>query len=441
MARLNTAAAIPRIYTHEGAPAARINAEQQLRRVVMASMLWENQFYIDGKTNAEIIAETVPRVDPETVAAIAIEAREKQKLRHVPLLLVRELARRKDCEPGLVARTIERVIQRPDELAELLAIYWKDGRTPIAAQVKKGLAKAFRKFSAYQLAKYDREGPIRLRDVLFMTHPKPKASEQAATWKALVEKSLESPDTWEVAISAAKSEEEKRTEWTRLLAENKLGALALLRNLRNLTQAGVDQPAIRRALAEMKTDRVLPFRFIAAARIMPNFEDALEPVMLRCAESAAKLAGHTLLLVDVSGSMTAVISAKSDLTRIDAACGVAMLLREACERATIVTFSDLAVIVPPRRGFALRDVIVRSQPHNCTYLGNAVKAAMGEIKDLDRVIVVTDEQSHDSVPNPIGRGYIVNVAAHRNGVGYGAWRHIDGWSEACIDYIAASEAG
>ena len=39
-------------------------------------------------------------------------------------------------------------------------------KAAVSAQVKKGLAKAFEKFDAYQLAKYDRDGAVRLRDVL-----------------------------------------------------------------------------------------------------------------------------------------------------------------------------------------------------------------------------------------------------------------------------------
>ena len=80
------------------------------------------------------------------------------KLRHAPLLLVREMARHAT-HRALVAETLAAVIQRADELAEFVAIYWKDGRVPLSAQVKKGLAAAFPKFDEYALAKYDRGGP------------------------------------------------------------------------------------------------------------------------------------------------------------------------------------------------------------------------------------------------------------------------------------------
>jgi hypothetical protein len=57
---------------------------------------------------------------------------------------------------------------------------------------------------------------------------------------------------------------------------------------------------------------------------------------------------------------------------------------------------------------------------------------------LDRLIVVTDEQSHDPVPQL--KGYMINVASNQNGVGYGQWVHIDGWSDKVLDYIVKYEA-
>jgi 60 kDa SS-A/Ro ribonucleoprotein len=209
--------------THEGGKAWNLSAELELRRSVLACLLWEDQFYEDGIEIAGRIAELVPRVEAERVASLAVEARERMKLRHAPLLLVREMARHKS-HRALVAKTLERVIQRADELAEFVAIYWKDGKTPLSAQVKKGLAAAFGKFDEYQLAKYDREQPVRLRDVLFLCHAKPRDEEQEALWKRLVDGTLPTPDTWEVALSATR-EQSKSAAWQWLLAEERLGSL------------------------------------------------------------------------------------------------------------------------------------------------------------------------------------------------------------------------
>src|SRR5215468_4051206 len=415
MAKLNTLNLNTAPRTHEGAPARNISNELQLRRSVLACMLWENQFYEDGVEIAGRIAELVPKVKAERVAALAVEAREQMKLRHAPLLLVREMARHKT-HRGLVAETLEHVIQRADELC------------------------AFPKFDEYQLAKYDRGGPIKLHDVLFLCHAKPRDDAQAGVWKKLIWGRLAVPDTWEVALSAsgAGNGASKREAWTRLLAENKLGALALLRNLRNLREAGVDETLVLAALDAMNAHRVLPFRFLAAARYAPQWESTLEAAMLKCVVGQPKLAGKTVLLVDVSGSMIAPLSRRSEMLRTDAAYGLAVLLREIGERVAVYSFSDNMVEVPARRGFALRDAIDASQRHNGTYLGKAVEQ-LNEKERYERLIVITDEQVHDTVPSPRGKGYVINVASYKNGVGYGKWTHIDGWSESVVEYVRALE--
>ncbi len=160
--------------------------------------------------------------------------------------------------------------------------------------------------------------------------------------------------------------------------------------------------------------------------------------MFRAVAGSEKLAGRTVLLVDVSGSMVTTLSRKSEMLRTDAAYGLAVLLREICERVVVYTFSEKAKVVAPRRGFALRDAMETSQPHGGTNLGKALEQ-VDAAEQYDRLIVITDEQSHDRVGAPRGHGYMINVACARNGVGYGAWTHIDGWSEAVIEYIRSLE--
>lgn len=456
MARLNllnlNTRSMPR--THEGAPAAILRPEAALRRIVLASLLWEDQFYEDGVTVAERVAALVPQVEAAMVAALAIEARERMHLRHMPLLLVREMARHAT-HRVLVAQTLTRVIQRPDELAEFVAIYWKDGRQPLSAQVKKGLAAAFTKFDGYQLAKYDRAASVRLRDVLFLCHAHPLDVTQEVLWKQLAEGTLPAPDTWEVRLSAgaeradggrgALTVEAKRERWESLLRGRRLGALALLRNLRNMQQVATDPELVRVALEEARTDRVLPFRFVAAAREVPHWEEWIEGAMLVSLVGQPALTGRTVLLVDVSGSMDSRLSRRSTMQRLDAAAGLAVLLREVAAECAVYTFSDRMAAVPARHGFALRDAIVASQPHSGTAMGKALRELAPALRTADRLIVLTDEQSRDRVEGPQCRGYIVNVAACKNGVGYGpvghgAWTHIDGWSEAVLEYIRACEA-
>jgi 60 kDa SS-A/Ro ribonucleoprotein len=445
--KTNVASKKALLYSHEGAVAVFVDSVAQLRRSVMSCLLWEDQFYEDGQSIATRIQDEVREVlkgkdGADKLVEIACEARTQMKLRHVPLLLLVALIRQgTKATRAVVADAIARVVQRPDEMGELVSLYWReDGKVkkqPLTVQMKKGLAAAFQKFDAYTLAKYNSDGAaIKLRDVLFMVHSKPKDEEQAALWKKLADKVLESPDTWEVALSGGA---DKKEAFTRLIAEKKLGALALLRNLRNMQQAGVEIGLIREGLRTMKTERVLPFRFITAARYAPALEPELEQSMLKCLEGHDKLAGKTVLVVDVSGSMDSQISRKSELKRNDAACALAMLLREICEDVRIIAFSNSAKLVPARRGFALRDAILHSMPHGSTNTETALQLAAHE--GYDRIVVFTDEQSHQNIGGPVKdtKGYFINVASYQNGVGYKQWIHVDGFSESVVDYIAAYE--
>lgn len=440
--RLNIFAPRPRT-THEGAPAAVLTAEQALRRSVLSCLLWETEFYEDGQSIADRIAALSMAVAPQVLADLAVESRERFNLRHAPLMLLVGLVRHGG---PLVAPAIERVIQRADDMTEFLAIYWRHGRRPLSKQMKLGLGRAFAKFDAYQLAKYDRDGPVKLRDVLFLIHAKPRDEAQAALWKQVADRTLASPDTWEVALSAGA---DKRETFERLLAERKLGYLALLRNLRNMDQAGVDEAIVKAAILERRgAQRVLPFRFVAAARAAPRFEPWLDEALLETVLQGPVFPGRTVVLVDVSGSMDWKLSAKSDLTRMDAAATLASVIPG---DVRVFTFSDGVVEVPARRGMAGVDAIVRSQPHSGTALFDAVAHVNAKVV-YDRLIVITDEQATDAsrfgywirgsvsaMPDPKGKGYVINVASARNGVGYGKWVHIDGFSEAVLSYIREAE--
>jgi len=448
--RMNVAQRQPKVFTHEGGPAvANISAEAQLRRTVMSCLLWESEFYESGKTIADRIVETAQNVKPEIVAAIAIEAREVFNLRHVPLLLL-EVLTRTGKGNSIVAQTIGRVIQRADELGEFVAVYTHGGDRrkakaghgrKFSAQVLKGLRKAFAKFDEYALAKYDRDGAVKLRDVIRFIRPTPANPGQAALWKRALDRTLATPDTWEVALSGGA---DKKETFERLLRDGKLGYLALLRNLRNMVQAGVDEDLVRAAILARKggAHRVFPFRYVAAARVVPQFERYLDQALVASIEDMPKPKGKTLVLVDVSGSMDEKMSGKSDMMRIDAAAALASIMPG---DVRVFTFSNQIVEVPPRRGMAGVDAITKSQSHSGTYLGQAVAqmnliAANNGMGGYDRLIVVTDEQSADRVPDPVMKyAYMINVASNKNGLGYGKWTHIDGFSEGIFRYIAEVE--
>ncbi len=430
----------PSVFTEEGAKSSHITPFQRLKRLTMACMLWEDNFYVDGKKSAEVIEEVCKECTATQILRVAFDCHSKGLLRHIPLFLIVQAMKKN--EKGLIntKEVIYQVCNRPDQMTELLALWWKDGKKPLPSQLKKGLARAFTRFDEYQLAKYNRDGAIKLRDILFLCHARPKDRDQADLWKRLVNKQLAIPETWETKLSSGA---DKKESFQELLFKGKMGKLAILRNLRNMLEAGISKDAVEYPL--MKSERpLLPFQFLAAASACPAWEDIIDKAMVASLQGKNKLKGNTLVLVDVSGSMDYVLSGKSVSKRMDAAAGLAILLREICENAEFWTFSERLVLIPSRRGMALRDAIVNSQSHSSTMLGSALKhlnTSKNPAVTIDRIIVITDEQAADVPPRmDIDKCYVINVGTNQNGIqNNGQWLTINGFSEACIDYIQEIE--
>jgi len=502
MARTNKRIVVPapRLAGGAGAEASRITPLQRLRRIVLAHLLWEDNFYSDGVSTTQAIADSVAKVSPQDVLNLAVEAREVQNLRHVPLFLLREAARH-DHLKGIVSDGLARVIQRPDEIGEYLALYFKDdANQPLSAASKKGLARAFNKFNEFQFAKNNRDGAFTLKDALFLTHARPKDEEQADIFRAIAggfcrvclrrsdahtgvrggrlrhefdERKLMVPNTWETRLSAGES---AASTFTDLIQNRQIGGLAMLRNLRNMKEAGLSKTLIRQGLMEANYQRVLPFRFIAAALQVPAFEDIIEEAFLSKVDQFDRLSGHTVAIIDVSGSMSQPLAVRGGarsyvsrsgavrtsepMSRLQAGIALMMLLREQSESISIYATAGSDSLrrhrteqVRPRRGFALRDEL----QHAYSRLGGGgifltqVMDAVAEAERgnvADRVIVFTDEQDtsgygrayNPANANAFGReNYIINVAAEHNGIGYNKFHKIDGFSEAAIRYIAEIE--
>ena len=467
--KLNKTSPPPAARTHGGGPTSKVSHLEELRRAVMTCLLWEDTFYESGSALAKRIEDLCKVVEPADIATLAREARNDMHLRHVPLFLVRQLAKRaketiqqkklsgiRTFGVGeLVADTLYHVIQRADEMGEFLAMYQLEGADkPIASSVKRGLREAFFKFNEYQLAKYDRDSAAwKLRDVMRLVHPRPTSPAQSELFKKVVSRTLETPDTWEVELSAGK---DKKATFERLLREKKLGGLAVLRNLRNMVNAGVDLDLVRERLKD-GIAKALPFRFIAAAKYAPKLEDEIGAAMIAAAGTLPKLTGTTLLVVDISGSMGGILSAKSEMHRLDAACGLAILLRECSDTTVYATAGDdgrqthATGLVPARHGFALSDSIRGLNAklgRGGIFLVQCMDyIAAHEPKSFDRVIVLTDEQDCDHKANPASakrlgtHNYIINIGTYQNGIAYNSnWTHINGWSERVVDYIQALEA-
>ena len=438
-----------------GALAAKQSNTALLRRAVLANLLWEDVAYMDGMKVAEEIQRLIPLCPAIDVYNIALEARTMQKLRHTPLFIAVEMCKYPE-HKMFVQDLLPQIITRADMLTDFLAIYWKDGKKPIANQAKKGLAKAFHNFNEYKFAKYDRDAAIKLRDVMFLCRPKPENQYEQDLFKKVADRTLATPETWEVLLSTGK---DKKESWTKLITEGKIGGLAMLRNIANMRRANVDKKVINEGLEKLKSSMLMPLDFLKAFRMNPEFGRQIEDAMINSYANLPKLKGKTLFIVDVSGSMGARMSEKSDFTRYDAACAMAMLAANQCEDYEIVctagndyTHTGAHEHIPyPQKGFGIFEQI-RETNKNIGIGGIFTRQCLEWCNDkfkgqkFDRIIVFSDSQDCDPytrrTPKPFGTyNYICDVSAHTKGVNYkGTWdAEISGFSEHFITFIAAME--
>lgn len=439
--KTNVRVTAPKLTNHHNRAVQTINPRQELRLSVMACLLGEDQFYEKGNVTAARIHELVGALakrSPNEVVGIGLDARARMHLRHVPLYIA--VALWEHGHKDAAAALLTGVLQRADEITEVVAMWWRNGRRMLPNTMKKVLEHALTmKFGEHQLSKYhsNQSGQtVKLRDILRLVHPKPIDAEQAAMFKRIIKDELKMPDSWETAIMQAGNDKAlKDTEWERLLTEGKLPDFAFLRNLRNLTNAGVSQEVLEKHIRERTFDKVLPFRFVAAARAVPNLEPVLDEQMIKAAKAMPKLKGKTVVVVDISVSMRGKLSEKSDLTRLDAAASLAAIVREASERVEVWSFNSDAHKLAPRHGMAMVDQFVCD---GGTYLGRSMETINMATK-YDRVIIITDGETSDRPPAPNGKGYIINVAAYGHAVSFGEYVEIAGWSENVLQYITALE--
>ena len=270
------------IVNHEGELAYRLSPEMELYTAVVTASL-SDKFYEAGSEQMNRILELVSKVSPEYVAKLAVYTRTEMHLRSVPLLLVVALAKAHSGD-DLVARTVEHVVQRANEIMELLMCYQllnpSEGRKKLGRlshQIQCGLQRAFNNFDEYQFAKYNRGNlEVKLRDALFIVHPKAKDDAQQSIFNKIVEDKLSVPYTWETELSALgqkkyDNEQDRkdafREKWEELISSRKVGYMALLRNLRNMLVSGVSPVLIDQVCAYLSSpqnvlkSKQLPFRF------------------------------------------------------------------------------------------------------------------------------------------------------------------------------------
>jgi len=434
---------------HAGANAFTLSPEMELYTAVVTWSL-NDSFYEKDEARLNRLRQLINKCQPEFVGKLAVYARTKMYLRSVPLVLVTELANLHSGD-NLVARVTDGVIGRADEITELLACYeMLNKRTGtkklnrLSKQLQKGLSTAFNRFDEYQFGKYNRDGAIKLRDALFLVHPKAKDELQQVLFNKIVNNTLQTPYTWETELSALgqlnfDSDEAKATafcaKWEELIDSGKLGYMALLRNLRNIQEAGVSYAHFEKVCArladadEVAKAKQFPFRYLAAYRELLNaggdssaksivqrlntllagkkgligiLLDALEKAVQA---SAANIKGfgyetRVLLACDVSGSMQTPVSAKSKILLYDVGLMLAMLLQSRCKNVEVGMFGDKwKTIVVPRNNILGNVQEFYRREGEVGYSTNGylvIKDILQRKVQMDKVFLFTDAQLWNS---------------------------------------------
>ncbi len=460
-----------RTFNHEGATAFSMQPQEKLVSRVLTSFFNETKFY--GDNSSELVANLreVLATEPKFVANLAIYARREMHLRTIAHVLCAELAHDAVGKEYLRA-TLMQLVERPDDLTEILAYYLQTFGKPIPNALKKGLADALRKFDAYQLAKYNRAHAVKLRDLLCLVHPKAETESQSELWKKLLENRLEPPITWETELSKYGNRKEV---WERLIAEKKLGYMAMLRNLRNIIKAEITNlPQVYQFLSDatrVLQNKQLPFRYYNAYRILQQeglgtskIFDALEAAIKISTKNIPRLPGKTLIAADVSGSMNSPISAKSQITCAEIAVLLLAIANYICEETITTTFDNHLYLCQ----LATHNGIIAN--------ANGIKVNGGgtditlplhyllqkKIK-VDRIIILSDNEINRGYNYRTGYGAPKNCQAlfteYQSRINPQVWLHaidlqgygtqqfagrnvnlLAGWNERIFDFISASEA-
>ena len=419
-----------KVVNYENAPAYRLSAEWDLYATVVTSSL-SDKFYETGNDRLEKLRQLIQTNDPLFVARLAVYAREKMNLRSIPLVLAVELAKTHSGD-ALVRQMTARIIQRADEITELLAYYQlANNRQEIkklnrlSKQLQAGLQNAFNKFDEYQFAKYNRDTEIKLRDALFLVHPRAKNEDQQLIFNKIVENKLQIPYTWETELSAlgqtkfetpeAKKEAFKN-KWEELIDSGKVGYMALLRNLRNILEADVSLQHIQTVCETLSSkDKVLkskqlPFRFLAAYRELSKVVSGYSSKVMTALEDAVKVSAENipgfsettkvLIACDVSGSMQRAISPKSKMMNYDIGLMLGMLLKSRCKNVVSGIFGDTWKIVNlPDSGILSNVDAFYKREGEVGYSTNGylvIEDLINRNKVMDKIMIFTDCQLWDS---------------------------------------------
>ncbi|MQY33320.1 hypothetical protein SRB17_12810 [Streptomyces sp. RB17] len=459
MARFNTRFATARptspvtttgraLRTYEGGRGHERDARSELFLLAVSNFVTRSTFYESGTDRDDRFAKLVRDLavtDPDWTAGLLGWLRGEGHMRTASIVGAAEYVHARlaaGATDGPSNRqVVDSVLQRPDEPGELLA-YWTStyGRA-VPKPVKRGVADAVRRlYHAKSLLKYDTASKgYRFGDILNLVHaaPDPDKPWQGALFQYALDRRhhpetaappaplpvltahrelmalpvgerravVTSPGgaerlaaaglTWEALAGWLQGPMDKAA-WEAVIPS--MGAMALVRNLRNFDEAGVSDEVAARVAArisdpeQVARSRQFPFRYLAAYRHAPSLRWSypLERALGHSLANVPALPGRTLVLVDRSGSMFWAQSRdRSELTRADAAAifGTALALRAA--DADLVQFGSTSDKVRFRKGESVLKILERFGNLGGTDTTDALRR---HYRKHDRVLIVTDEQ-------------------------------------------------
>lgn len=374
------------------------SAKAELVSHLLTSMV-QDQYYRSADDGLDRLRALIQQVDPIFAAKAAIYARNEAGMRSVSHVVAAEIARLVKGQEW-TKDFYNAVVRRPDDITEILAYYIDRYDKKIPNSLKKGLGNSFEKFDRYQLAKYRGEkNAVSLVDAVNLTHPKPSLKNSDALHD-LVKGNLRSEGTWESELSSGA---DKAQAWGSLLAENKLGYLALLKNLRNIAEQAPESVdlAIQRLTdpAAIRKSLVLPFRFAVAIeqlRAYPKYQMALSQALDISVENIPEFE-NALVVIDVSGSMGGPVAGNKDFTcvKLGSLFGAALARKSGADVIAFGTQAQYVNLRPQDSTLTNAEGIpnLASRVGHGTNFHAAFELAAQKNKKYDNIIIFSDMQA------------------------------------------------
>lgn len=394
------------VYNKEGNIAYDLDNKKKIASMMLTSFYNEEKFYGDNsKEMVDLANYMIENGEAEFIAKLTVFCKKEMHLRSVVQVFTCLLANNINGKK-YVRKVCKSVIERADDIIETLAYYITNYGKPIPNSLKRSLAEAMNNFDEYQFAKYTRKNQkVTFKDVLRLTHAVAKDEKQNLIFNKIINDNLETPYTWETELSSKGNTKEV---WEELISSNRLGYMALLRNLNNILNVNVDN--LDKALSSLtnenfiKKANILPFRYYSAYNKLkenPNFTSrimlAIDEAMKSSIKNIEQLKGKTLIALDVSGSMGSPISRNSEIHCCDIGAVIACIANEICEDSLVLTFdNDVKKFILPRKSSLLKNIESVSFSYGGTNCSAPIRYIVDKKIKVDRIIMISDNECNSS---------------------------------------------